>query len=303
MKKDETLAPDGSEKIGNTNQSSRRINAAKLWCFTYNNYNKTKINELISLLAPISSYYFAEELAPTTGTPHLQGFANFNYKCRPIEKIKIIEIHWEASRGSIMQNFTYCSKNNGTKYTNIKEFRTKQDPMDGLTRYNWQNEIIKIIEGPIDTRAIYWYWEPNGNVGKTTFGKHLFLKYNAIMINGKGADMKFLVSQLKDDPKIIIIDMPRAQKMVSTSAIEEIKNGFFMSGKYESTTCCYDPPHLIVFSNSAPDTSTLSMDRWRIRKIEDYDKLTFEQCKDDWLFNYNTDIEKLEDYASDDSNE
>ncbi len=31
----------------------------------------------------------------------------------------------------------------------------------------WQEEVRAIVTGPIDPRKVHWYWEKNGNVGKT----------------------------------------------------------------------------------------------------------------------------------------
>ena len=62
--------PESSEnpgKLGNTKQ----VSCARKWCFTYSNYEN--VDELISILKLSSKYGFGYEIAPTTGTPHLQG--------------------------------------------------------------------------------------------------------------------------------------------------------------------------------------------------------------------------------------
>lgn len=46
--------------------------------------------------------------------------------------------------------------------------------------------------------------------------------------------------------------------------IEQIKNGIYFSGKYESQMKYDKPPHVVVFSNTMPDQSKLSADRWNI---------------------------------------
>ena len=113
-----------------------------------------------------------------------------------------------------------------------------------------------------------WYWEEIGNIGKTQFSKYLCLKYNALLLSGKSADMKYAVCRhIKEvgDPYLIIIDVPRSGKdYISYGGIEEIKNGVFFSGKYESGQAIFPSPHILVFSNFPPDESCLSADRWDI---------------------------------------
>lgn len=50
-------------------------------------------------------------------------------------------------------------------------------------------------------------------------------------------------------------------------ALESVKNGYFINTKYETGVACYAIPHVIVFSNHAPDMSALSLDRWHIHTM------------------------------------
>lgn len=51
----------------------------------------------------------------------------------------------------------------------------------------------------------------------------------------------------------------------SYKVLESIKCGVGISGKYNSAELFFKTPNiLIVFSNTDPDKSSLSMDRWRI---------------------------------------
>jgi len=62
------------------------------------------------------------------------------------------------------------------------------------------------------------------------------------------------------------------ENYISYEALEEIKDGLFFSGKYESGMVCINPPHVVVLCNFAPDESKLSKDRWVIKNIDhDYD--------------------------------
>lgn len=67
---------------------------------------------------------------------------------------------------------------------------------------------------------------------------------------------------------ICIMDFPRTvEGYVSYSAIEEIKNGMFFNGKFESSMVMFNTPHIVIFANFLPDTSKLSKDRWVIENI------------------------------------
>jgi len=79
------------------------------FCFTWNNYN----DESKAFLATVSCKYVAycEEVAPTTGTKHLQGYISFNNpKSLQQARSTLIGCHVETMLGSISQNEDYCSK-------------------------------------------------------------------------------------------------------------------------------------------------------------------------------------------------
>lgn len=84
------------------------------WCFTLNNWTDAEVavlkaNEHIRFIA------YSKEHAPTTGTPHLQGFVQF-YKQLRLKSIKRIpgfeRARFEPTRGSYEQNVVYCTKEN-----------------------------------------------------------------------------------------------------------------------------------------------------------------------------------------------
>jgi len=64
---------------------------ATTWVFTLNNYDDDDLTRLQELTFPsstrsISTIGFQEEIAPTTGTPHLQGFLQCFKKGKNVEK-------------------------------------------------------------------------------------------------------------------------------------------------------------------------------------------------------------------------
>lgn len=74
------------------------------WCFTLN--NPTAEDTALLEALPTTYLVYGREKAPTTGTPHLQGYLRFASK-RVMPKIKA---HWTKAKGTDKQNFDYCTK-------------------------------------------------------------------------------------------------------------------------------------------------------------------------------------------------
>lgn len=263
------MAPGG----GNTRTPPVRLSPSKKWCFTYNNYKKEELAPMETNLRGLGLFIMGFETAPTTGTPHIQGYIEFFKKCRPSECIKIKKIHWEKAKGSRNDNIIYCSKENNY-VTNFDIKKPVKDPLEGLELYDYQKLILNILKNmEPNNRDVYWFYNENGNIGKSCFSKHCFLKYGTICVNGKAADVKYVVAEaLKNkDVNSVIFDIPRTNEgFVSYQAIEEIKNGMVISTKYESCCVAFNVPHLFIFSNYLPDKSCLSSDRWNIYEIDDF---------------------------------
>ena len=72
------------EVILETDGSNKQASPKTKWCFTYNNYTKDELNDIISSISSkCYRYIIGEEIAPKTGTPNLQGFIMYRTKNRP----------------------------------------------------------------------------------------------------------------------------------------------------------------------------------------------------------------------------
>ncbi len=260
--------------------NNRQISPAKNWYFTYNNYKDEDIIKIIDIISsnnPGSKYIFQEETGEE-GTRHLQGYIGFAKKIRPKGLFKEFIIHWTKCR-NVKLAIAYCHKadtRTGNVYSNIKYDKD----IKVIARedfHMWQEEIVAILEEPPSDRTIHWYWEEVGNTGKTAISKWLAVTKGALVLSGKGTDMKYGIVKYKEKmgyfPEIIIFDIPRScHNYVSWGAIEAIKNGMFFSAKYESEMCVFNSPHVVYFANVSPDMSLLSNDRWNIVKIKVVDE-------------------------------
>lgn len=82
---------------------------SKRWCFTFNNY--TGFDEECIKLWPTQYLVYGREVAPSTGTKHLQGFAIFTSNKRlPAMKKMLATAHWEIAKGTSQQAADYCKK-------------------------------------------------------------------------------------------------------------------------------------------------------------------------------------------------
>lgn len=82
---------------------------SRRWCFTAQNPTA----EDRDLLAALDCVYivYGDEVAPTTGTIHLQGFVVFQHSTRRNTLVnRGFNYHWEVARGTSQQASTYCKK-------------------------------------------------------------------------------------------------------------------------------------------------------------------------------------------------
>lgn len=90
-----------------------RGNAAKRWIFTFNNYELDDFDYLCSVYEKGDLEYlvFGLEIAPTTGTPHLQGFVITKQPQRLTWlRNNLASCHFDVARGNNDEASEYCKK-------------------------------------------------------------------------------------------------------------------------------------------------------------------------------------------------
>jgi Putative viral replication protein len=138
----------------------------------------------------------------------------------------------------------------------------------------WQESLLSDVslgELPSDRHVIFVVDE-EGNQGKSflcrlvrqgafegRIGKSLILGA------GKKADLSYAFSKAIPYPSVVFIDVPRSKmETLHYDFLEEIKNGYLFSPKYESVQISFPIPHLVVLCNEQPDFGKLSADRYKI---------------------------------------
>lgn len=94
------------------------------WIFTLNNYTQQDADDLLALVPDKLAYvFFGKEVAPTTGTPHLQGFLVAKKRCEKTALLKIPPLekcYLDAMRADIDKNVEYCHKDGETFEAGIR---------------------------------------------------------------------------------------------------------------------------------------------------------------------------------------
>jgi len=79
------------------------------YVFTWNNYDQASEDYLATL--PCRFIIYGKEIAPETGTPHLQGFVCFNNaKTERAARGILRGCHVDVARSTVAANIAYCSK-------------------------------------------------------------------------------------------------------------------------------------------------------------------------------------------------
>lgn len=243
----------------------RRICASKNWFFTWNNYPENWLQDFLPKVETNCKLWVFEKEVGNSGTPHIQGKIQMKTKGRPMETFKIPEIHWEKS--AVWDGHEYCAKDGTQEGVDI--WFGGFEPVLKPKIYGWQKELADQIPN-LKVRKIYWFWEAEGGKGKSDFMLWMRLTYGkkVLKVGGKGNDIKCAIAMRETKPKYVLVDVSRSAKdFMSYSALEEVSNGYFFNGKYESGEVIMAKPIIIVFANQRPDTSTMSADRWEIKEI------------------------------------
>jgi len=124
------------------------------WCWTLNNYTDEEILDLRSLAWDPSVSYcvWGKEIAPTTGTPHLQGFIQFKSNKRLNAVINFMPrrcAQIQKSRGTAHEGAVYCQKEG-----DYEEYGTpppvKFTKGGQTTKKQWEDALAAAKEGRID---------------------------------------------------------------------------------------------------------------------------------------------------------
>lgn len=135
-----------------------------------------------------------------------------------------------------------------------------------IARPGWQTGLLDYLHGEPHDRKIRWYVDAVGSTGKSTFARRYDAKRSYLVTGGKHTDIYYGY----DFEPVVFFDLARtAEDKVPWEVMENMKNGYFLSTKYEVKRMRFDIPHVIVFSNFNPDRTKFSQDRWDVHIINE----------------------------------
>ena len=146
--------------------------------------------------------------------------------------------------------------------------------MNSVNLKPWQEKVIRFIDNPSE-RKIYWVIGERGNEGKTFIQKYIHKLFGSRRVlkselNSRKVDIAYALSQESFTCKdIFLFNLLRSDCIASYGILENIKDGYLLSSKYRSKPLKIKTPNtVIVFSNSHPEKTQLSSDRWKVYKIQ-----------------------------------
>nr|WAE42303.1 MAG: replication associated protein [Cressdnaviricota sp.] len=253
----------------NDHSAGNKITQKYKYDFVINNYTEEELSHLKTTIPSIAKKAIIGKEVGEQGTPHLQCYISLLRKLRITELTKLAGLERASFREcrNELALIEYCRKGKDI-FLSVgfpKQIKTIE------TLYPWQQQILELYNTEPDDRSIHWFWEPNGNIGKSAFVKYMVIKHKALFCDGgKKNDLINLVfNNNMDECKCIIWDIPRASKgSISYSTLEAVKNGLVCNTKYETGVKAFNSPHVFVFANFEPENmDNLSPDRWKITKI------------------------------------
>lgn len=186
-----------------------------------------------------------------------------------------LRLHLERSR-CIKSSVAYCSdpqKRTGRIWASNFAVRQDLGLLQEETMYQWQKDLVQELRGRPNDRTIIWYTDVDGGTGKTQLAKWLYATFPGVqyLSSGNLRDATYQIIRRRDDPKILICNLPRsAEGRFSYAMLESIKDGIVYSGKYEGGTRIFPSPHIVVFANFTPDLTQLTEDRWCLRTLRNH---------------------------------
>lgn len=133
----------------------------------------------------------------------------------------------------------------------------------------WQQDLKSRLEEPPDRRKIIFVVDEQGNSGKSWFA-HSYARQVGdsvqVLLPGRKVDMAYA---LKPGLRVLFLDAPRSKQgeFIQYDFLEDLKNGYVFSTKYESRIKTYEPLHVVVNMNEPPDRTKLSEDRFVVINI------------------------------------
>lgn len=248
----------------------------KNWIYTLNNYTTEEEDTIKSLYGTEFKYtIYGREIAPTTGTPHLQGYIQFikQYRLQEVKNHFIDRAHYEPAKGNVEDNINYTSKdekvitygtptiqgsNKNKLYAQIQQCNNWNEVLEikGIQRsLRYAQEVFKLKPIPKmeNFKPRKWQQSIIDILEKPTDGRTIYYVYDKKGNTGKTYLCKYLVANHNafytspakssdilyayNNQKVVLYDIPKSQDeaFINYGALEKLKDGIYFNGKYDSS--------------------------------------------------------------------
>lgn len=250
------------------------------WDFTLHCNELYTKDDYMTVRAHISeiakSGNFQLEEGEKTGKLHYQGRISLKKKRRKTEIIKLATdeflkgIHWTPTSNENKGNFDYVTKQH-TRVQGPWDIKEKnryipRQIREIKTLRPFQQQIVDNV-GVWNTRHINIVYDEKGCNGKSVLKGYL-RAYGLGRPLPPINDYRDMLRMVCDVPtaKLYLVDMPRAIKKNKLggfyAAIETIKDGYAYDDRYTFTEKFFDSPNIWIFTNTLPEFTLMSKDRW-----------------------------------------
>lgn len=263
-----------TKKDKNGNPAKKR--QFQQWVFTWNNYTEADVAHLQTVVCRYIC--FGREVAPTTGTHHLQGFVHFSDR-KTLKQVKATlgtHPYLAPQRGTNKQNLVYCGKDSAPFVKGKILGQGHRSDLDHVAdmvlckksiaeiatecpstyiRYNKGIEKLQQVLTPKrtddDMPMVLWIWGPAG-AGKTRLAKSLigdddyYIKDNTKWWDGYYGEKIVLVDDFRPDAwrfEALLRLCDRGQYRV------EVKGAYVEILALVVLITCPDPPSKYWFGN------------------------------------------------------
>jgi hypothetical protein len=129
----------------------------------------------------------------------------------------------------------------------------------------WQQELNQRLNLEPDDRTVDFVVDASGNMGKTWFAHYYSQLHDRVQVLQPGPK-KDMAHALDPTIRVLFMDAPRSKQgeYLQYDFLEDVKNGYVFSQKYESHVKQLGKCHVVVMMNEQPDMTKLSADRYNI---------------------------------------
>lgn len=239
--------------------------------------------ELDAVCTSVRGCVYQQELGEG-GYNHFQGYVRFKSRKRfsTVKRLFCRDGHFETCRNP-QASEEYCQKEDSRVqgpfyFGDVRKPLLERRPMRAEIEElrPWQAKLVELLnQTKSDDRVVFWVYDPEGCSGKTTLMRTLTLRAGIPILASRAAapkDLTYQYAKMQEagkEPELIVLDLSRSsEEAIAYGTIEEFKDGFVTSAKYESCTIVAQKmTSVLVLSNRTPDRSRLTADRWRVLKI------------------------------------